>query len=60
MGLRTILKNPIGQTGIGTGVGLGLSMLGSDGNPLRITRKMEIIIRNWLKTVLFFMSWTNN
>ena len=40
-GLRTILKNPIGQTGIGTGVGLGLSMLGSDGKPMRITRKMK-------------------
>lgn len=38
---RNVLRNPIGQIGIGTGVGTGLSMLGGDGRQVRITRKTK-------------------
>ena len=38
---RSLLKSPIGQTALGTGAGFGLSMLGSDGRPMRMTRKMK-------------------
>jgi len=40
-GARGLLKSPLGQTAIGTGAGFGLSMLGSDGRQMRITRKMK-------------------
>ena len=40
-GGRSLIGSKIGQTAIGTGVGLGLSMLGADGKPIRITRKKK-------------------
>ena len=40
-GARSLIKSPLGQTAIGTGAGFGLSMLGSDGRPMRMTRKMK-------------------
>ena len=45
---RGLLKTPLGQTAIGTGVGLGISMLGADGKPMRITRKMKAQARSLL------------
>ena len=36
-----LLRSPAGQIGIGTGVAGGLSLLGSDGKQMRITRKMK-------------------
>ena len=47
-GARSLLKSPLGQTAIGTGVGLGISMLGADGKPMRITRKMKAQARSLL------------
>ena len=38
---RTLIRSPLGQTAIGTGAGFGLSMLGPDGRPMRMTRKMK-------------------
>ena len=38
---RGLLKSPLGQTAFGTGIGLGVSMIGADGKPMRITRKMK-------------------
>ena len=38
---RSLVRSPLGQTSIGTGVGLGLSMLGGDGRQMRITRKTK-------------------
>ena len=45
---RGLLKTPLGQTAIGTGVGLGISMIGADGKPMRITRKMKAQARSLL------------
>ena len=38
---RSVLKSPLGQVAIGTGAGAAVSMLGSDGKRMRITRKMK-------------------
>ena len=40
-GLRTITKSPIGQILTGTGIGTAVGMLGADGKPMRVTRKMK-------------------
>lgn len=40
-GARTVLKSPFGQLATGTGAGVAVSMLGSDGRPMRVTRKMK-------------------
>lgn len=40
-GARSLLKSPLGQLTIGTGVGSALSMVGPDGKTMRITRKMK-------------------
>ena len=42
------LKSPAGQVGFGTAVGSALSMLGSDGRPMRVTRKMKTQLKNLL------------
>lgn len=47
-GARSLLKSPIGQTAIGTGAGFGLSLLGADGKPMRMTRKMKAQARSLL------------
>ena len=47
-GARSLIKSPLGQTAIGTGAGFGLSMLGSDGRPMRMTRKMKAQARSLL------------
>lgn len=38
---RNLLKNPLGQLGLGTAVGGGISLFGGDGKQMRITRKMK-------------------
>ena len=45
---RGLLKSPIGQVAIGSGAGLGISMLGADGKPMRVTRKMKAQARSLL------------
>lgn len=40
-GARNLLKTPTGQLAFGTGTGLALSGLGSQGTSMRITRKMK-------------------
>lgn len=38
---RGLIKSPVGQLITGTSIGAGISMLGADGKPMRITRKMK-------------------
>ena len=45
---RGLIKSPIGQIGLGTGAGAAISMLGADGKPMRITRKMKAQARSLL------------
>ena len=45
---RGLLKSPLGQVGLGTGVGGALSFIGSDGRPMRMTRKMKSQARSLL------------
>ena len=40
-GARGLIKSPIGQLLTGTGIGTAVSMLGADGKPMRVTRKMK-------------------
>ena len=45
---RGLLKSPLGQLTIGTGVGTGLSFIGADGKPMRMTRRMKAQARSLL------------
>ena len=45
---RGLIKSPLGQLVTGTSIGAGLSMLGSDGRPMRVTRKMKAQARSLL------------
>ena len=45
---RGLLKTPVGQIGLGTAAGSAISMLGADGKPMRITRKMKAQARSLL------------
>ena len=47
-GARQLIKSPIGQTGLGGALGVGVSMLGADGKPMRVTRKMKAQARSLL------------
>lgn len=47
-GARSLIKSPVGQLLTGTGVGTAISMLGADGKPMRITRKMKSQARSLL------------
>jgi len=47
-GARSLFKSPLGQIGIGTGVGSAISMIGADGRPMRVTRKMKAQARSLL------------
>tara|TARA_B100000900_G_scaffold410228_1_gene427638 strand:- start:665 stop:1534 length:870 start_codon:yes stop_codon:yes gene_type:complete len=40
-GARGLIKSPVGQFLTGTGIGTAVSMLGADGKPMRVTRKMK-------------------
>ena len=45
---RQFIKSPIGSTAIGTGAGFGVSMFGSGGTGMRMTRKMKSQARSLL------------
>jgi hypothetical protein len=45
---RNFLKGPVGTTAIGTGAGLGISMLGDKPMRMRVTRKMKAQARSLL------------
>ena len=45
---RGLLKSPLGQIGLGTGVGSALSFIGADGKPMRMTRRMKAQARSLL------------
>ena len=45
---RGLLKSPVGQILTGTGIGTAVGMLGSDGSPMRVTRKMKAQARSLL------------
>ena len=45
---RGLLKSPIGQIGLGTAAGAGVSFIGADGKPMRMTRKMKSQARSLL------------
>ena len=47
-GARSIIKSPIGNLLTGTGVGTAISMIGADGKPMRVTRKMKAQARSLL------------
>lgn len=47
-GARGLIKSPVGQLLTGTGIGTAVSMLGADGKPMRITRKMKAQARSLL------------
>ena len=47
-GARGLIKSPVGQLLTGTGIGSAISMLGSDGKPMRVTRKMKAQARSLL------------
>jgi hypothetical protein len=47
-GLSKIIKSPTGSLVTGTGLGGALTMLGDDGKPVRITRKMKAQFRSVL------------
>ena len=40
-GARSLLKSPLGQLTLGTGAAGALSLMGSDGKQMRVTRKMK-------------------
>ena len=40
-GARSLLKSPLGQLTLGTGAAGALSLIGPDGKPMRVTRKMK-------------------
>ena len=48
-GARSLLKSPIGQVALGGGIGTALQMIGADGKPVRVTRKMRSQLKNLLR-----------
>ena len=48
-GARSLLKSPIGQVALGGGIGTALQMIGPDGKPVRVTRKMRSQLKNLLR-----------
>ncbi len=47
-GARQLIKSPLGQLGTGTAIGTGLSFIGADGKPMRMTRRMKSQARSLL------------
>jgi hypothetical protein len=45
---RGLIKSPIGSLVTGTGIGTAISMIGADGKPMRVTRKMKAQARSLL------------
>lgn len=48
-GARSLLKSPAGQLALGGGVGFATSMMGPDGKPMRVTRKMKSQLKSLLR-----------
>ena len=48
-GGRALLKSPMGQLALGGGVGTALTMIGPDGRPMRVTRKMRSQLKSLLR-----------
>ena len=48
-GARNLLKTPGGQLALGGGVGFATSMMGPDGKPMRVTRKMKSQLKSLLR-----------
>ncbi len=48
-GARALLKSPAGQLALGGGVGFATSMIGPDGRPMRVTRKMKSELKSLLR-----------
>ena len=48
-GTRSLLKSPLGQLSLGTGIGTAISMVGPDGKKIRITRKMKSQLKSLLR-----------
>jgi len=48
-GARNLLKTPGGQLALGGGIGLATSMIGPDGKPMRVTRKMKSQLKSLLR-----------
>lgn len=48
-GARSLLKSPLGQLALGTGAGAAISMIGPDGKPMRVTRKMRAQLKSLLR-----------
>jgi hypothetical protein len=48
-GARSLLKSPAGQLALGTGAGFATSMIGGDGKPMRVTRKMKSQLKSLLR-----------
>ena len=40
-GARNLVQSPLGQVAFGTGVGTAVALLGPDGKPMRVTRKLK-------------------
>ena len=48
-GARSLLKSPLGQLTLGTGAAGALSLMGADGKPMRVTRKMKSQLKSLLR-----------
>ena len=48
-GARSLLKSPLGQLTLGTGAAGALSLMGPDGKPMRVTRKMKSQLKSLLR-----------
>lgn len=59
-GARSLIKSPVGQLLTGTGVGTAFSLIGADGKPMRVTRKMKAQARSLLNMTGGNLSLTAN
>ena len=59
-GARSLIKSPIGNLLTGTGVGTAFSLIGADGKPMRVTRKMKAQARSLLNMTGGNLSLTAN
>ena len=48
-GARSLLKSPLGQVALGGSIGTAIQMLGPDGKPMRVTRRMRAELKSLLR-----------
>ena len=48
-GARSLLKTPLGQVALGGGTAVAASLMGPDGKPMRVTRKMRSQLKSLLR-----------